>query len=125
MYKIAVIDDDRDIVEATTILLEAKGYETITAGDVRTGFKLIEVEKPDLIILDVMMDEPDDGFYLAIKLRKSGVTTPIIMFTSVSKALGMAFGPSDTLPVDCFIEKPVEPSVLLDKIAQLITKKES
>lgn len=125
MYKIAVIDDDRDIVEATTMLLESKGYATITAGDVRTGYKLIEAEKPNLIILDVMMDEPDDGFYLAIKLRKQGINTPIIMFTSVSKALGMTFGPSETLPVDCFIEKPVEPSVLLEKIEELINKKES
>ena len=120
MYKIAVIDDDHDIVEATTILLESKGYSVITAGNVKTGYDLVKNGNPDLIILDVMMEEPDDGFYLAMKLRKDGFKMPIIMFTSVSKALGMDFGPSETLPVDDFIEKPVAPSILIQKIVELI-----
>ena len=120
MYKIAVIDDDHDIVEATTILLESKGYSVITAGNVKTGYDLVKNGNPDLIILDVMMEEPDDGFYLSMKLRKDGFKMPIIMFTSVSKALGMDFGPSETLPVDDFIEKPVAPSVLIQKIVELL-----
>jgi len=120
MQKIAIIDDDQDIIEATTMLLESKGYEIINASNVIDGFKLIEREKPDLIILDVMMDEPDDGFFLALKLRKNEIHTPIIMFTSVSKAMGMEFGPSDTLPVNEFLEKPIASDILLSKIDNLL-----
>ena len=118
MPKIAVIDDDSDIVQATTMLLEAKNYQVVSAGNVTDGFALIDNEKPDLIILDVMMDEPDDGFYMALKLRKNGVKTPIIMLTSVSKALGLEFGNVDTLPVNEFLEKPVSPAILMGKIAE-------
>jgi DNA-binding response OmpR family regulator len=117
MYKIAIIDDDPDIVEATTLLLETKGYTVVSAGNVTEAKALVDKESPDLIILDVMMEEPDDGFYLANKLRKIGIKTPIIMLTSVAKATGLEFGASDSLPVNEFLEKPVPPSVLLEKVA--------
>lgn len=116
MYKIAIIDDDPDIVEAVSIVLEAKVYSVVTAENVLSGIELIENENPDLILLDVMMDEPDDGFYLANKLRKKGVKTPIILLTSVSKSIGFNFGQGETLPVNDFLEKPVLSHILLDKI---------
>lgn len=122
MQKIAIIDDDIDIVQATTMLLEAKGYNVVSASNVTDGFKLVDGEKPELIILDVMMDEPDDGFYMALKLRKKGINTPIIMLTSVSKALGLEFGNSETLPINEFLEKPVSPNVLLQKVSEQINK---
>ena len=125
MPKIAIIDDDPDIVEATTILLESKGYQVISAGNVEDALLLIQDDSPDLIILDVVMDAPDDGFYLANKLRKNGVKTPIIMLTSVAKASGLKFEGSKTLPVDEFLEKPVPPSYLVEKVdAYLKTKEE-
>lgn len=116
MYKIAIIDDDPDIVEALTILLKSKGYSVTTAINVETGTKLVESENPDLILLDVMMDEPDDGFYMANKLRKKGFKKPIILLTSVSKSIGFEFGQGDTLPVDDFLEKPVLSNILLEKL---------
>jgi DNA-binding response OmpR family regulator len=116
MYKIAIIDDDPDIVEAVTMLLESKGYGVVSAVNVETGTKLVETENPDLILLDVMMDEPDDGFYLSNKLKKKGVKAPIILLTSVSKSIGFEFGQGETLPVEDFLEKPVLSHILLDKI---------
>lgn len=120
MPKIAVIDDDIDIVEATTILLESKGYDVVSAGNVESALKLIEDETPDLIVLDVMMVEPDDGFYLANKLRKLGYKIPIIMLTSIAKVTGYEFGSSDMLPINDFLEKPVQSKILLEKIANLL-----
>jgi DNA-binding response OmpR family regulator len=67
-----------------------------------------------------MMIEPDDGFFLAQKFRKMNIDTPIIMYTSVSKALGMEFGPSDIVPVDEFVEKPISPDTLVDKVEKLL-----
>ena len=116
MQKIAIIDDDPDIVEANTLLLEANGFSVVTAASVDEAIAVVNAEHPDLIILDVMMQEPDDGFYLANRLRKSGVTTPIIMLTSVSKAIGFNFGASEMVPIEEFLEKPVPPAVLLDKV---------
>jgi DNA-binding response OmpR family regulator len=116
MPKIAIIDDDPDIIEATTMLLESRGYHCVSAVDIDSATQLVEDEKPQLIILDVMLQEPDDGFYLANKFRKAGINTPIIMLTSVSKTTGLNFGTGQNLPVNEFIEKPVAPSVLLEKV---------
>ena len=116
MATIAIIDDDPDILDASSLVLRAKGYEVITADNPDDGFKIVMERKPDLIILDVMMDEPDDGFFLAQKLRRGKFNGPIIMYTSVSKSIGMEFGASEIVPVDDFIEKPIAPDVLVDKV---------
>ncbi len=114
MKKIAIIDDDPDIVDAVSLILKSKNYDVVIARNIQDGFILVETEKPDLILLDVMMDEPDDGFYLAMKLRSKGVRTPIVLLTSVSKSTGLDFSQSKTLPVDEFLEKPIKSSTLED-----------
>jgi len=122
MFLIAVIDDDPDIREATTLVLNSKGYEVITASNPDDGYKIVTEKKPDLIILDVMMDEPDDGFFLAQRFRREHIKTPIIMYTSVSKAIGMDFGPSEMVPVDDFVEKPITPDLLIEKVEKFLKK---
>jgi len=122
MYRIAIIDDDPDIVVALSLLLKSKGYEILTASNIESGTKIVESEKPDLILLDVMMEEPDDGFYLANKLRKIGCKVPIILLTSVSKSIGYEFGAGDTLPIDDFLEKPVLSNILLERISYHLNK---
>jgi DNA-binding response OmpR family regulator len=122
MSLIAVIDDDPDIIEASTLVLNAKGYEVITASNPKDGYEIVKKRNPDLIILDVMMDEPDDGFFLAQKFRKENIKTPILMYTSVSKTVGMDFGKSDMVPVDDFVEKPITPELLINKVESLLKK---
>ena len=122
MSLIAVIDDDPDIREATTLVLNSKGYEVISASNPDDGYKIVTEKKPDLIILDVMMDEPDDGFFLAQRFRREKIKTPIIMYTSVSKAIGMDFGASDMVPVDDFVEKPITPDLLIQKVEKFLKK---
>ena len=120
MSLIAVIDDDHDILDASSLVLSAKGYEVITADNPDDGYKIVKEKNPDLIILDVMMNEPDDGFFLAQKFRKEKFEIPIIMYTSVSKALGLEFTAGDMVPVDEFIEKPISPDTLIDKVERLL-----
>lgn len=122
MSLIAIIDDDPDIIDATSLVLMANGYTVATANNPTDGYQLIKDQTPDLIILDVMMTEPDDGFFLAQKIRREGLKTPILMYTSVSKALGFEFGKSDMVPVDDFVEKPVSADVLLDKVQKLLNQ---
>lgn len=120
MSKIAIIDDDLDILDVSSLVLTSKGYEVITATNPDDGYKIVVEQKPDLIILDVMMNEPDDGFFLAQKFRRDKITTPIIMYTSVSKTLGLEFEAGEMIPVDDFVEKPISPDTLLDKVEKLL-----
>lgn len=120
MAKIAIIDDDPDILDASSLVLQSKGYDIITATNPDDGYKIIKEQNPDLIILDVMMNEPDDGFFLAQKLRREKIETPIIMYTSVSKTLGLEFAAGEMIPVDDFVEKPISPETLIDKVEKLL-----
>lgn len=120
MAKIAIIDDDPDILDASSLVLQSKGYDVITATNPDDGYKIIKEQNPDLIILDVMMNEPDDGFFLAQKLRREKLETPIIMYTSVSKTLGLEFAAGEMIPVDDFVEKPISPETLIDKVEKLL-----
>ena len=122
MALIVIIDDDPDILDASSLVLRSKGYEVLTATNPNDGYKLVTEKKPNLIILDVMMDEPDDGFFLAQKFRKEKITTPILMYTSVSKAVGLDFGKNEMVPVDDFVEKPISPEELVAKVSTLLQK---
>lgn len=124
MALIAIIDDDPDILDASSLVLKSKGHDVITANNPNDGYKIVKDKKPDLIILDVMMDEPDDGFYLAQKFRKEGIAIPILMYTSVSKAIGLDFGKSEMVPVNDFVEKPISPEELVNKVEALLKVKE-
>lgn len=120
MTLIAIIDDDPDILDATSLILKSKGYNVITASNPKDGYDIVKKNKPALIILDVMMDEPDDGFFLAQKFRKNNITIPIIMYTSVSQTVGMTYAAGELVPVDDFVEKPISPNLLIQKIERLL-----
>ena len=123
MKTIILIDDDPDIQVSIKMVLENAGYECKGALDRESGMSLIESASPDLIILDVMMEQPDDGFVIAQDLRARGIKIPIIMLTSVGSVTGMKFGKeSNIIPVDEFEEKPISPDKLLEKIKSLIGK---
>jgi len=121
MARILIVDDDMDIVEAGKVMLEMAGHEVLAAYNAKDGLTAALEQKPDLLVLDVMMDEPDDGFALAQTLRGRGIKTPILMLTSVSRVSGLTFGADqDLLPVDDFVQKPVDPVVLQEKVRKLL-----
>lgn len=123
MAIIVVVDDDPDILETSSLVLKSKGHEVITAYNPEDGYKTITEKNPDLVILDVMMNEPDDGFFLAQKLRRDKITTPILMYTSVSKTVGFEYGAGEMVPVDEFVEKPISPDELIEKVEKLLKQK--
>lgn len=123
MAKILIVDDDPDVVEALNLFLRKDGHDTANAFNREDGMAQVKGYKPDLIVLDVMMEQPDDGIAMAQDLRRSGFKRPIIMLTSVSKATGLQFGQdSDLVPVDDFQEKPVEPATLVKKVKDLLAR---
>lgn len=123
MARILVVDDDPDITFAVSLFLKKEGHEVQTAASRAEGMKELASFKPDLMVLDVMMEQPDDGIAMAQELRRTGQTLPILMLTSVGKVTGMTFDrDNDLVPVDAFFEKPVKPEDLLKKVAELLQK---
>ena len=123
MPKVLIVDDDPDIVDSLTLVLEAEGYAVASATSREEGMQGVVKEKPDLIILDVMMEQPDDGFVVAQDLRHRGVKTPIIILSSIGAVTGYKFGrDSEVAPVDDFVSKPIAPKDLVAKVKKFLRK---
>ncbi len=124
MEKILLVDDDPDIIEACSLILEKEGYEIQSASNREEGMKKVTEFDPDLLILDVMMEQPDDGIAMAQELRRQQFTKPILMLTSIGKATGFSFGKdNDIVPVDAFEEKPLAFHRLITLVKQLLEKR--
>jgi len=110
------------------IVLEDKGYKVHTANSSKEAMKQIEKSKPSLIILDVMMESMREGFVTSRELKKnpSYRDIPILMLTAIKDKTGIDFKPEagdeSWLPVDDFLDKPVKPDVLLEKVGELLKK---
>lgn len=124
--KILLVDDDPDLVSAFEAILFSRGYNIVTANSKREGIEKLENEKPDLAILDVMMDDDHDGFDMAREVKKLYPDLPIIMLTGISEVTGVNFKAAaadpDWLPADEYLEKPAQPDELVDCIEKLLTK---
>jgi DNA-binding response OmpR family regulator len=123
MARILIVDDDPDITFTTELFLKKAQHEVLCASNRQEGMEAIEQHNPDLIILDVMMEQPDDGIAMAQELRRQGVQIPILMLTSVARVTGFAYDRDQELvPVDAFFEKPIQPEALLAKVEELLAR---
>ncbi len=118
--KILLVDDDVDFVEATKTVLESKPYEVIVAHEGNEGLQKARKEKPDLILLDIIMPVKD-GFTAAEQLKKDPQLSkiPLIMLTSFSlrgQGTGIPRSRGTTLEAEDYIEKPVTPEELLRRV---------
>ena len=127
MAKIICIDDDKDILDTCEVVLQGQGHTVETAINGKEGFEKASKMKPDLIILDVMMDDSTEGFHTAQKFRRTEALkyTPIMMLTSVNETSPQKFGEKDGefLPVDAFMEKAIKPKEFLVKVKELLALK--
>ena len=121
MARILIVDDDPDIVEAARLVLEKEKHAVESAGNREDGMALAKKGNCDLLILDIMMTDPDDGLTMAQDLRKAGFKKPILMMSSISKVTGMKYGVDNAVaPVNDFVEKPVAPADLIKKVNALL-----
>jgi CheY-like chemotaxis protein len=125
---ILIIDDDADLVEIIRTVLEQNGYTVLAASNGTEGLTKVETQRPDLIILDVMMDTVTEGFQVSYKLKNNPKLKdiPILMLTSVSQHTGYKFSKEkdeDFIAADEFCEKPIQPKDLLAKIGRLLGNK--
>lgn len=120
---ILLVDDDREFVAAQRLLLEQAGYKVSVAHDGQTGLEQARAEKPDLVILDIIMGSPEAGFDLCRKLRADELTkgARLLVLTAVSQQFQMAFEPDGMwLPADRFLEKPVDPDTFLAEVEKIL-----
>ena len=129
--KILIIEDNPDMALAVRMPLEANGYKVYHASSGAEGLMQVKKVKPALIILDVMMETTTAGFQVSLQLRspdadseyKAFRSVPILMLTAIHTTTSLRFGPDEAyLPVDDFVEKPIDPDVLLEKVKGLLKK---
>jgi DNA-binding response OmpR family regulator len=126
---ILVVDDDRDLVESIKIYLEARDFDVSTAHNGREAYSRIVARRPDLIVLDIMMDYDEEGMVFASALRTDGPThdIPIIFLSGFDadqetkeKVLASLMG--QEMPGDVFFQKPVRLRELTDYIGTLLAR---
>ena len=134
MPKVLIIEDDPDMAEAIRMPLEANDYEVVHALTGEEGLQKVKEIEPDLIILDVMMETTTAGFQVSLQLRSPDPASeyaayrnvPIMMLTAIHTTTSLRFGPDEGyLPVDDFVEKPIDPDELLEKAAKMIEQAQS
>jgi two-component system response regulator MtrA len=131
--KILLVDDDRDLVHVLRLVLEGRGYAVVAVYDPKEAAPTADRERPDLIVLDVMMPDATEGFHVVWNLRKRQEDyfqhVPIVMLTAIHSKTQLRFYPESSdgtysageyLPVQGFVDKPVEPHALLAEIDRVL-----
>ena len=123
--RILIVDDDVDFVQSTSDLLEAHGYRVISAHDGESGLEMARRERPDLMVLDVMMATKTEGFEIARRIPNCPElrSMPVLLVTGVRSEmkLGFRLEPNETwLPVSRIMEKPIDPAGFVASVAELL-----
>ena len=131
--KILVVDDDHDLVTTLRLILEEAGYRVISAPDAEQGMVRAEGERPDLILLDIMMPNATEGFHFVWKLRRREEpyfqTVPIVVLSAIHETTDLRFYPDsgdgtyragEFLPIQDFVDKPVDAARLLERVGRVL-----
>ena len=128
--KVLVVDDDPDILDAISMILESRGYQLIFASDGSECLDKLSSEKPDLMILDLLMPKMD-GFAVYRELQSPKWSEyrdmPVLILSSVREEASRRRYELETgqaLKPDEYIEKPILPGVLLDCVEKLLKRKQ-
>ena len=114
--KILVIDDDPDFCFFCETVLEARGHRVVSSNSGREGIATFRAERPNLVILDLMMEEEDTGFQVAREITRANGSPPILMVTSMPKRVKER----RDLSVAGLLAKPIRPEELAKKVDELL-----
>jgi CheY-like chemotaxis protein len=117
--KILIVDDDPDFCEATRLVLEKEGHQVICAASGNEGLERVKQDKPDLVILDVIMSTVLDGLATSQRMHDDDQLrhVPVIMVTSIASTSYAELFPTDEyVPVNAFLSKPVKPAELIRQV---------
>jgi two-component system alkaline phosphatase synthesis response regulator PhoP len=124
--RLLIIDDDPDFVAGIKTILDTAGFEVEVAYDPKEGLRALQTRQYDLLLLDIMMGRGAEGVMIARKLRKDRRLRemPVLIITGMREQIAFLFPGEPIHPrfveVDELVEKPVEPSLLLEKVNSLI-----
>jgi two-component system, OmpR family, response regulator len=129
-YTILIVDDDPDYLIQTQVKIRNFGYKTITAEGQKEAEELLEQTRPDLAILDLMMENEDSGFILCYKMKKRYPDVPIIILTGVAAETGISFDIKDEnnrkwIKADLFLDKGIRTERLKEEVEKLLLKNNS
>ncbi|MCX6284739.1 MAG: response regulator [Bacteroidetes bacterium] len=127
---ILIVDDDQDYLYQLKARVESFGFQTLLAESQKEAEELIVKTKPDLAILDLMMENEDSGFILCYKMKKRYPEVPIIIATGVAAETGISFDINDEnnrkwIKADLFLEKGIRKEKLKEEIDNLLIKMNS
>ena len=122
-----MVDDDPDYLFQLRVRIEGFGYKTLTAEGQKEAEELLDRVRPDLAILDLMMENEDSGFILCYKMKKKFPDVPIIIATGVAAETGISFDIHDEnnrkwIKADLFLEKGIRSERLREEIENLLLK---
>jgi CheY-like chemotaxis protein len=123
MAKILIVDDDPDFVEATRMVLEKAGHTCLSAANGNAGYQRMKADKPDAVVLDVIMDTVLDGLTITQRIHDDPEVSaiPIIMVTSIANTDYAELFPTDEyIHINAFMSKPVAPADLIRQINRLL-----
>ncbi|NLF32881.1 MAG: response regulator [Planctomycetes bacterium] len=124
---ILVVDDDVDFREQMQVQLEAAGFGVIAAGGQKQAEQILQTARPDLAVVDLMMEHMDGGFALAYHIKKLDESVPVILVTGVAAETGVDFDAQTAeerswIKADAFLAKPVRFEQLLGEIRRLLKR---
>ena len=124
---IVIIDDDPDLREALSLMLEPAGYRLSCCATGAAGLAAIQAERPNLILLDIMLASPTEGFHLAYELKKDDSLKgiPIIMISAIGQTMGMDYAKelgSEYVPAEKFLDKPLKAATVLSAVKEALSQ---
>ena len=125
--RVLIVDDDLDFLEMHSTVLKNRGYEVATAQSAKECLERLEQDRPEIIVLDVMMERFDAGFEVTKKIKKQYPGLPVLLLTSIGLQTGLDFSSNaDVLAAtgaDLLLDKPVSPDVFVEAIEKLTAAK--
>jgi CheY-like chemotaxis protein len=121
--KILIVDDDPDFLLVCRTVLKEAGYQVAEAANGRIALDLMREERPDLVLLDVMMSSILEGVDVSKEMESDPDLrdVPVVMVSSIATTEYAADFPSDEpIPIEAWISKPIQPAVLLRTVARFV-----
>ena len=125
--RILVVDDDPDVTEQIGLILRQQGFDVVTAASREEAEEALLTGRPDLAILDLMMEEQDSGFVLCHEVKKLYPGIPVIVLTAVKAATGISFEAASAeqqswIKADRLLDKPIRPEQLINELRSLLAE---
>lgn len=123
--RVLVVDDDADFSEQVGLVLTGEGYDVVTANGQGEAEEKLLAMRPDICVVDLMMEHHDSGFVLCHEIKRLHPGTPVILLTGVRSSTGLDFTAwssqaASWIEADAFLDKPVRPEQLRAEVAKLL-----